>query len=140
MLALMVFSIFILVGLPKLYEKLFKNKDFSYIFSFNQVIFFIAGLLHMSLALRMHEKDGIPSELFFNFIGNVMENAEKSSTLIPTNTIISLVCPKGIESSMQSLKSSIVVLNMYLIKGLVGVLINKIFVGAEEKKIEEKLW
>lgn len=136
----MTFSIFILVGLPKIYENLFKNKDFSYIFSVNQVIFFIAGLLHMCLALRLHEKVGIPSWLFFMFIGNVMENAEKSLTLIPTNTIISLVCPKGIESSMQSLTSSIVILNLYLIKGVVGVLINKFFVGAEEKNIEQKLW
>ena len=94
----------------------------------------------MSLALRLHEKVGIPSWLFFMFIGNVMENAEKSLTLIPTNTIVSLVCPKGIESSMQSLTSSIVILNLYLIKGVVGVLINKFFVGAEEKNIDEKLW
>ena len=53
---------------------------------------------------------------------------------------MSLVCPKGIEASLLSLNSSIVGLNIYGIKSLMGVFINQLFVQAKTENIEEKLW
>lgn len=65
----------------------------------------------MVLALRWHEILGIPSWLFYMFIGQVLEHTERVITQVPFNTIILLVCPKGIEASMASLNSVIIILN-----------------------------
>ena len=69
-----------------------------------------------------------------------MESTERIITSIPSNTIVSLVCPKGIEASLLSLNSTIVGLNIYGIKSLMGILLNNLFIKAEKKNIEEKLW
>ena len=50
------------------------------------------------------------------------------------------MCPKGIEASLLSLNSSIVGMNIYGIKSLMGVLINSLFVKAQNDNIAEKLW
>ena len=50
------------------------------------------------------------------------------------------MCPKGIEASLLSLNSSIVGMNIYGIKSLMGLFINHFFVGAKNENIEEKLW
>ena len=47
------------------------------------------------------------------------------------------MCPKGIEASLLSLNSSIVGMNIYGIKSLMGLLINRFFVGAKNENIEE---
>ena len=50
------------------------------------------------------------------------------------------MCPKGIEASLLSLNSTIVGLNMFGIKQMMGVFINHYFVKAQNENIEEKLW
>ena len=76
----MTISIFLLAFLPKIYQKLFEGKDFSYIFYYNQFIFIFSGIFHLILALRLHEKIGIPSWLFYMLVGNVMESIERVLT------------------------------------------------------------
>ena len=86
--------------------------------------------------MRWHEKIGIPSWLFYMFIGQVLEHAEKIMTQVPVNTIVSLVCPKGIEASISSVNMTIIILNMFVLKGLVGVLVNRLFVGVDNTNLE----
>jgi hypothetical protein len=62
-------SVFAMALLPKIYQKLFEGKDFSFIFYFNQVIFIIGAVGHLALALKLHEKIGIPSWLFYLLVG-----------------------------------------------------------------------
>jgi len=61
--------------------------------------------------LRWHEKINLPSWVLYGFIGNVMENIEKTITKIPVNVIISEVTPLGIESSMLCFASTICNIN-----------------------------
>jgi len=74
------------------------------------------------------------------FIGQILEHAERIMTTVPVNTIVSLVCPKGIEASMTSVNTTIISLNMFVLKGIVGVLVNKLFVGVDNNNLEQKMW
>ena len=131
---------FFFAFIPKLYENVFQNKDFPYIFYFNQIFFIIGAFFHLILALRWHEKIGIPSWLFYMFIGQVLEHAERIMTQVTVNTIVSLVCPKGIEASMTSVNTTIIVLNMFVLKGLIGVLVNRLFFSVDNTNLEQKMW
>lgn len=99
----------------------------------------MAGFLHLFLALRWHRKLGIPSWLFYGFIGNVLEGLEKFLTLIPVNVIVALVIPKGVEATVLSLTSTVFAI-CTLNKGLMGILINKMFVHANNLNLEDTLW
>jgi hypothetical protein len=69
-----------------------------------------------------------------------MESAEKKLTEIPVYTIISLVTPHGLESSIISFTSTIISLDIYTIKALSGVYVNEIFVGATKTNLKNTLW
>ena len=73
-------------------------------------------------------------------IGTVMESIEKMLTSVPSNIIISTVTPEGIEGSMLSLTSTIITLNLYTVKSLVGVLVNKLFTHVKKENIENNFW
>ena len=91
------------------------------------------------LALRLHERLKIPSLFFYMFIGTFMEGIEKMLTSLPSNIIISLVVPEGIEASMLSLTSTIITL-IYIIKSLVGVIVNKLFTHVTNENLENNFW
>lgn len=78
----------------------------------------------MVLALRLHEKIGIPSWIFYGFVGSVMESFERVLTQIPCYIIVSLVTPKGIEATMVTFTSTILTFNLFTVKALIGVYIN----------------
>ena len=82
---------------------------------------------------------GIPSWLFYGFIGNVLEGLEKFLTLIPVNVIVALVIPKGVEATMLSLTSTVFSI-CSLNKGLMGIFINKVWVHANNSNLEDTLW
>ena len=65
----MTVSIFAMALLPKIYQKFFEGKDFSYIFYFNQCVFIVGAIGHITLALKLHKKVGIPSWLFYLLVG-----------------------------------------------------------------------
>ena len=65
----------------------------------------------MIISKRWHHKIKIPSWALYGFIGNVMENIEKTITIIPVNVIISEVTPVGIESTMLCLSSTLYNIN-----------------------------
>ncbi len=94
----------------------------------------------MILALRLHERLKIPSWFLYMFIGKVMESIEKMLTSIPCNIIVSLVTPDGIEASMLSVTSTIITLNLYTVKSLVGVLVNKLFTHVNNENLENNFW
>jgi hypothetical protein len=86
-----------------------------------------------------HDKIKFPSWVIYGFNVNVMENLEKTMTIIPVNVIISEVTPKGIESSMLCLSYTFYDLNLIL-RALGGWCINSIFVHCDDKNIEDNLW
>ena len=61
-------------------------------------------------------------------------------TSVPVNTIVSLVCPKGVEASISSVNTLIITLNMFVLKGLVGVLVNRLFFGVDNTNLEQTMW
>ena len=82
---------------------------------------------------------GIPSWIFYGFIGNVLEGLEKFLTLIPVNVIVALVIPKGVEATTLSLTSTVFAI-CSLNKSLMGIIINKIWVKANISNLEDTLW
>jgi len=62
-------SVFAMAFLPKIYQKLFEGKDFSYIFYFNQILFIFGAIFHLILVLKLHVKVGFPSWLFYLIVG-----------------------------------------------------------------------
>ena len=120
------FSLVIAFLMP-VYSKYFANKDFKFVFHFNQIVYIFEACLHLIISMRFHEKINLPSWVLYGFIGNVMENIEKTITKIPVNVIISEVTPLGIESSMLCFSSTICNMNIQL-KSLTGVLINSVFI------------
>ena len=94
----------------------------------------------MMFGLRLHERLKIPSLIFYMFIGTFMESIEKMLTSVPSNIIVSLVVPEGIEASMLSLTSTIITLNLYTIKSLVGVIVNKLFTHVTNENLENNFW
>jgi len=113
-----------LVYLPNFYHKFFDKSDYPVIFYFNQTILLISGFLHLAVSLKIHEKLKIPPYILYCLVGTVMESAEKKLTEIPVYTIISLITPNGIESSIISFTSTLISLNIYTIKALSGVYVN----------------
>ena len=94
----------------------------------------------MIFALRLHERLKIPSLFFYMFIGTFMEGIEKMLTSVPSNIIVSLIVPEGIEASMLSLTSTIITLNLYTIKSLVCVIVNKLFTHVTNENLENNFW
>lgn len=109
-------------------------------FYFGQSLIVVSSILHMIFGLRLHERLKIPSLFFYMIIGTFMESIEKMITSVPSNIIISTVVPKGIEASMLSLTSTIITLNLYTIKSLIGVVVNKLFTHVTNENLENNFW
>ena len=57
--------------------------------------------------------------------------------MIPFNIILAKLTPPGIESSLMALSNTILNLNQFTIRGLLGVYINETFIGVEKENIEK---
>ena len=104
------FVLFIALFMP-IYSKYLSQKEFKFVFSFNQIIYIICSFLHLIISKRWHENIGLPSWILCGFVGTFQEALEKTLTVIPVNVIISELTPLGIESSMLCLSSTLYNIN-----------------------------
>jgi hypothetical protein len=104
------FVLLIALFMP-IYSKYFSQREFKFLFSFNQIIYIICSFLHLIISKRWHVRLGLPSWILYGFVGNFLETLEKILTVIPVNVIISELTPQGIESSMLCLASTLYNIN-----------------------------
>jgi len=67
----------------------------------------------------------------------INEGIERSLLGIPLHIILAKLTPPGIESSLMALSNTILNLNQHTIRNLIGVWINKKFVGVEKENIDK---
>ena len=94
------------------------------------------NFISFCLACQWNLQWGIPNQFLFVFI-QINEGIERSLLGIPLHIILAKLTPPGIESSLMALSNTILNLNQHTIRNLIGVWINKEFVGVEKENINK---
>ena len=87
------------------------------------------------LHLGYHEKLGIPTIVLYTLGGGVAQNFEIGFTFFISLVIVSKLVPPGIESTMYSLSVTFIVLNLFVLRAIMGILINHYFVKVTKENI-----
>ena len=120
------FGAMFLFILPVLYQKYLAKKEFLISFYLSQIVYITAVCLTLCLALQLNKH--VPDIVLFVICGPLAAVMEKMMTALPSNMIMSRVIPHGVEAVMFSLAHTIMNLNMFQLRTMMGVLINKITV------------
>jgi hypothetical protein len=76
------------------------------------------------LALRVNIYLGIPDVLVFLIAGPIAQTLERGLTILPSQIIMSKLIPPGVEASMMSFSATIISLNQFTIRNIMGIYIN----------------
>lgn len=65
------------------------------------------------------------------------EGVERMLTLLPSDIIVAKLTPPGIESSMMVLSKTVIIFNQFVLRNIIGALINSTFIGITTSNINE---
>lgn len=114
---------------PSLYQKYFKDKEYSSMFYMAQIMFVLQAALFTCVALRLNLIIGVPDIVAYLILGPVVTTLERSLTQMPTFIIMAKIIPPGVEATFMSLATTIHVLNAHTMRGIVGVIINDLAIN-----------
>ena len=87
------------------------------------------------MALRLNE-GLVPNLVLYILCGPIASVLEKAMTLMPSNIIFSQVIPPGVEATMFAVAHTVINLNVFTLRALVGVFINDNFVFVTKENMD----
>ena len=116
---------------PIIYMNLFKDYEYKILFMISQALYVVSHFVKYCLAV-----DWMQGYLVYFLAGTFAENIERCLVIIPSYIIMAKLIPKGVESSMMSLNTSIVAISQFAIRAWLGVLINDSFVNVTKENMK----
>ena len=114
----------LVVLIPFLYQKFFINKNYSVMFAIAQFTYIIGESINLFLASRHNLDLGIPDLVLFFLGGAIAGVIQRGFTFFPSIIMVSKMIPPGVESTMYSLSITIIALNQFIIRAIMGVYVN----------------
>ena len=96
--------------------------------------------MNATLALGWNKAVGIPDLALYLLGGSIAATLEKGFSFFPSFVLVSKMIPPGIESTMMSLSTSIIILNQFLLRQLMGLIINDTFIHVTKKNMDNYIW
>lgn len=118
------------------YRRMLASITFQRQFMWTQIFAAFLFSVTFIMAKQWNLLMGIPHEYVYT-VSFFMESIELSLIMMPARIIIAKLTPPGIESSLMSLSASIIGFNLYTLRGLLGVFINKHFVGVDNDHLDK---
>ena len=97
----------------------------------------VANTLKCILVTRLNVKFGIPDVPLYIFSGQLADTLERSLTIMPSYIIMAKIIPKGIEGTLMAFSTTIVALNQFTIRAILGVIINDSFVNVTTSNLND---
>lgn len=121
---------------PIIYQKWLIKYDYSVMFVISQLVYVVAESINLFLHLGYHEKLGIPTIVLYTLGGGVAQNFEIGFTFFISLVIVSKLVPPGIESTMYSLSVTFIVLNLFVLRAIMGIIINNSFIHVDKDNLK----
>jgi hypothetical protein len=103
----------------------------------SQVAYILAHLICILAGTRYNVYIGIPDVMLFLLSGNFAVIFEKGFSHFGCVLIFAKLVPVGIESSMSSIKDSVVLINLFILRNIMGVILNRAFFNVTRDNLEE---
>ena len=126
----------IIVLVPSIYQRFFLYSNYIIMFTISQITYFVAGSINLALATRCNKDLGIPDVVLYFLGGSIAEVLERGFTFFPSIIIVNKCTPPGIESTMYSLSLTVILMNQFIIRSWMGVLVNDYFVFVTKAHME----
>ena len=123
--------------IPFIYQKYFMHRNYVIMFAISQCVYVMAESVNLLLATRYNLELGIPDLALFYLGGAVASVLERGFTFFPSLVMIGKMIPPGIEGTMYSLSVTILILNQFIIRNLMGVWVNYQFIGISKHNMHE---
>lgn len=120
---------------PIIYQRWLIKYDYSAMFVVSQLVYVVAESINAFLHLGYHEKLGIPTIVLYTLGGGVAQNFEIGFTFFISLVIVSKLVPPGIESTMYSLSVTFIVMNLFVLRAIMGILINHYFIKVDKENL-----
>ena len=134
--ATVLMGIMIVVG-PIFYQKYLRDSEFRSLFMCCQIIHVTQNALILMQALRINKPLGRWSDIFLYILTGSFANVlERLLTMIPSFIIMAKIIPPGVEAFMVSISMTIITLNQFTMRQILGTFINSRFVGVTNDTIE----
>jgi len=124
------------ITVPMVYQRYFLKWNYLYVFLFAQSLYVIAESINIILTLGYNKSVGIPNFVLYVIGGSFAFVFEHGFTMFVSLIIVSKLTPPGIESTMYSLAVTIIVMNQFVFRIIMGVIINKCFVHVTKENIQ----
>ena len=134
-----IYTGWITILFPIVYNKLFAGKDYVKIYFWAQAIFVFSECTNLFLATRYNQKLGIPDIVLYYIGGSIAQRLEMGLMIYPFMLILSKIFPVGIESTMYSFSMSVLILFAFCAP-LFGVLINNNFVHVTTENMDNYVY
>lgn len=121
---------------PIIYQKWLIKYDYSAMFVVSQLVYVMAESINLFLHLGYHETLGIPTMVLYTLGGGVAQNFEIGFTFFICLVIVSKLVPPGIESTMYSLSVTFIVLNLFVLRAIMGIVINHYFIKVDKENLD----
>ena len=126
------------IGLvPFIYQRFLRDAEYTTCFYVSQASYIIQGMISISLALRLNLLVGIPDILMFIVSGPAAAVIERGLTMLPSQIILAKVILPGVEASMISFSATIISLNQFSIRNIMGVVINDKFFQVSNESFDQ---
>jgi hypothetical protein len=97
----------------------------------------VANTLKYILVTRQNVKYGVPDVLLYIVSGQLADTLERCLTIMPSYIIMAKIIPKGIEGTLMAFSTTIVALNQFTIRAILGVIINNSFVNVTTNNLND---
>lgn len=118
-----------------LYIRYLKGSEYKNLFLLSHILYVISHTLKYFLACRWFK--GYGEYPIYFVTGTMAESLEMALKGIPSMIIIAKIIPKGIESSMMTLNSSVIMVLGMMTRIWMGVFINDTFIHVTKKTIKD---
>ena len=116
-------SIFMII-VPLTYVIKFRDTEFRTIFTLVQSLWLTSYFGKLSLAEGWAQAIGLPIFPVYFLSGAFLNSFERVLVILPSKILLAKMTPRGIESSVMALSDSIVMMNQFMVRGLIGLAIN----------------
>lgn len=135
-----VYTGWISILIPLFYQKFLIKKNYIVMFTIGQIAYVFADSFNLLLSSRLNLTIGIPDIVLFMLGGSIAERLEKGFFFFPSMIIYSKIFPVGIEATLWSLTSSVQFCSFLLLRPLMGVLINNLFIHVTVENMENYIY
>ena len=117
-----------LLGFPMIYNNYYKDSEYRNFFLFSQIMSVFAFATQACQAMRWNVPLGISDNAIFVFSGSFANTIERVVTIFPSYVMMARMVPPGVEGTMMAVNNTLVHLNQFTIRNLLGKCINDAFV------------